>query len=240
MQSSVLNADQSAAGNRADVAYQVLRAEILSGGLVPGQRLRAADLDARFQLGLTPIREALMRLGTEDLVVTESNRGASVKGVSVADFCDLMQTRRRVERLCLQDSITQGGAEWEAELVASLHMLSRMPLPGSDGAAASAGQWEQCHRRFHLGLVGACGSPWMLRFWNQLVDHSERYRKLRLTTELVPRNVTAEHEDLLEAALARNVERVTELMEQHLQGTERAILAMLAQDASPAKNGSDG
>ena len=80
----------------------------------------------------------------------------------------------------------------------------------------------------------------MLRFWNQLVDHSERYRKLRLTTELVPRNVAAEHEDLLEAALARNVERVTELMEQHLQGTERAILAMLAQDASPAKDGSDG
>lgn len=49
----------------ADRAYRRLRSEILHGDLMPGERLRAADLHHRFQLGLTPIREALMRLSSK-------------------------------------------------------------------------------------------------------------------------------------------------------------------------------
>lgn len=231
MQKNVINDDQSTAGSRTEMAYQVLRAEILRGELLPGQRLRAAELETRFKLGLTPIREALMRLGTEDLVLVESNRGARVKGVSQEEFADLMRTRREVERLCLRESVLRGDAQWEAELIASLHMLSRAELPAAgaeDGALAQiTADWEKCHRRFHTALVSACGSAWLLKFWNQLVDHSERYRKIRLHTPLAARNVQAEHQDLLDAALARDFGRLTELMEQHLQGTEKAVTAML-------------
>ena len=46
-------------------------------------------------------------------------------------------------------------------------------------------------------LVSACGSEWLLQFWNQLADHSERYRKIRLHGPLVARNVQAEHQALL-------------------------------------------
>ena len=60
MQNTLLEGDQSSAGSRTELAYQVLRSEILRGALLPGQRLRAADLEARVSLGLTPIREALM------------------------------------------------------------------------------------------------------------------------------------------------------------------------------------
>ena len=42
-------------------AYVRLRTEIIHGDLMPGERLTAADLQDRFALGLTPIREALMR-----------------------------------------------------------------------------------------------------------------------------------------------------------------------------------
>ena len=214
------------------MAYQVLRAEILRGELLPGQRLRAAELEARFKLGLTPIREALMRLGTEDLVLVESNRGARVKGVSKAEFEDLMHTRREIERLCLRESVLQGDAQWEAELIASLHMLSRTAFPvddAGDGVSAQAtADWEKCHRRFHAALVSACDSAWLLKFWNQLVDHSERYRKIRFHTPLAARNVQSEHQSLLEAALARDSTKVIELMEQHLQGTEKAVGDMLS------------
>ena len=236
MQNTLLEGDQSSAGSRTELAYQVLRSEILRGALLPGQRLRAADLEARFSLGLTPIREALMRLGTEGLVIAESNRGARVKGVSQAEFADLMKTRREVERICLRDSVTAGDARWEAELIAAMHMLSRAQLPDAsaaqerdDSSADGTGQWEACHRRFHTALVSACGSPWMLRFWNQLVDHSERYRKLRFSTPLVPRNVEAEHQELLETALRRDVAACVDLMDRHLQGTEKAVQHMLAE-----------
>ncbi|MBN8194705.1 GntR family transcriptional regulator, partial [Bacillus sp. NTK074B] len=55
-------------------AYDLLRHEILHGDLLPGERLRAADLRERYNLGLTPIREALMRLSSEGMVTNEVNR----------------------------------------------------------------------------------------------------------------------------------------------------------------------
>jgi len=226
----VVGADGS--GSRTERAYQRLRAEILRGELASGERLRAADLEERFRLGLTPIREALVRLDTEGLVLTESNRGARVRTTSLEEFSDLMKTRREIERLCLVESMRQGDSKWEAEVIASLHVLNRTPLPDFKSPQAMASEWESQHRRFHTALVSACGSEWLLRFWNQLVDHSERYRKIRLHGPLVERNVQVEHQAILEAVLERNVSLATELMDRHLRDTESAVQAAMV---SPEK-----
>lgn len=218
-------------GSRTERAYQRLRAEILRGDLAPGERLRAADLEERFGLGLTPIREALVRLDTEGLVLTESNRGARVRPTSAAEFADLMKTRREIERLCLTESIRLGDSKWEAEAIASLHVLTRTALPDFANPRAMASEWESQHRRFHTALVSACGSEWLLRFWNQLVDHSERYRKIRLHGPLNERNVQGEHQAILDAVLKRDVATAIELMDQHLRDTESAVLSAMVEPA---------
>lgn len=228
MQENVVSDEKGDATSRTERAYQRLRKEILRGELAPDLRLRAADLDERFGLGLTPIREALVRLGMEGLVAAESNRGARVRGISAEEFADLMQSRRGIERLCLAESIRRGDAQWEAEAIASLHMLTRVPLPDFGGITDISSEWETQHRRFHTALVSACNSEWLLQFWNQLVDHSERYRKMRLNGPLVARgDVRAEHQALLDAALCRDVDAAVTLMEQHLCGTEEAVKAAM-------------
>ena len=115
----------------AQSAYDVLRHEILHGALIPGERLRAADLRERYSLGLTPIREALMRLASEGMVTNEVNRGARVRAVTLAELHDLMQTRREIEALCLTKAIARGDAEWEGEILRAMHLLARAPLPES-------------------------------------------------------------------------------------------------------------
>jgi len=216
----------------ADRAYRRLRSEILHGDLMPGERLRAADLHDRFQLGLTPIREALMRLSSENLVEAVTNRGSRVTDTSLDRFADLMATRRMIERTCLAASIERGGAVWEAEIVASMHLLSRAKLPATARDRQAATLWEMQHRRFHFSLVAACGSAWLLRFWHTLADHSERYRKLRLLhhreVRAEVRDVNAEHAAIMQAALAHDVRRVTRLMDAHLTATETSVAKLLA------------
>jgi len=224
--------DDDASPTQAERAYRRLRAEILHGELMPGERLSAAALQDRFALGLTPIREALMRLSSECLVEAQTNRGARVPEASLAGFADLMATRRLIERACLGAAIRLGDATWEAEIVAAMHVLSRAKLPASaedrDGAAA----WEAKHRRFHAALVAACGSPWLLRFWHTLADHSERYRKLRLLRHREAgadvRDVSAEHRAIMEAVLSRDADRATALMDAHLAATENSVARLLA------------
>lgn len=212
-------------------AYEFLRNEILHGELMPGDRLRAADLNGRYKLGLTPIREALMRLASEGLVDTESHRGARVRDISLAEFRDMMQTRREIERLCLYKAIHQGSADWEGEILKAFHLLSKTELPETADDRATAANWEHFHRQFHFSLVSACNSQWLLQFWSTLVDHSERYRKLRLllrhSSKAKVRDVNTEHEIIMKAVLDRDSERAASLMDDHILQTEIAVVSLL-------------
>jgi DNA-binding GntR family transcriptional regulator len=212
-------------------AYDLLRNEILSGPLLPGERLRAADLRKRYGLGLTPIREALTRLASEGLVVIEAHRGARVQDASLQDLSDLMRARREIEALCLGHAIARGDAGWEAEILRTLHLLTRAELPASPADRAAAEAWEARHRAFHEALVAACGSGWLLHFWHELADHSERYRKMRLlnfrTLAADVRDVNAEHRAIADAVLARDAKTAVRLMSDHLDRTEEAVARLL-------------
>lgn len=224
-------------------AYDLLRGEILHGALMPGERLTVSDLNARYSVGLTPIREALMRLTSEGLVQNESNRGARVSETTMAELHDLMSTRRELERICLAMAIERGDAEWEAEILRTIHLLSRAPFPTSPDDRAGAENWEGLHRQFHYALVSACGSDWRLRFWNMLVDHSERYRKLRLLvpSEIGPSRETAqaEHEAIVAAILDRDIPRTQALMDEHLARTEAAVERLFRKLEATPKKGTD-
>lgn len=222
-------------------AYDVLRHEILHGDLLPGERLRAADLRARYSLGLTPIREALMRLSSEGMVTNEVNRGARVRDTTLAELHDLMQTRREIESLCLTKAIALGDTAWEGEILRAMHLLSKAPLPESPEDKDTAAKWEVLHRQFHHALVAAAGSDWLLRIWNDLADHSERYRKLRLlnyrTIAADVRDVNAEHRAIMEAVLNRDTPTALALMNAHLDKTEQAVARLLtpASEEGPAR-----
>lgn len=217
-------------------AYQRLRREILHGELLPGERLRVADLQARYRLGLTPIREALMRLSSEGLVDNSANRGARVRRTTIAELRDLMETRRKVEAWCLTQSMAKGNAEWEAEILSRLHLLARAALPDSPQDLARAEEWEKLHRAFHFALVAACGSEWLLRIWNMLVDHSERYRKLRLLHRGAAmadvRDLNAEHGAIARAVIDRDSATALDLMDRHLRRTEEAVARLLVEQGA--------
>ncbi len=201
-------------------AYQVLRHEILHGTLMPGDRLQIANLNDRYRLGLTPIREALIRLTSEGLVSWQSHRGARVAGVDIEEFHDMVRTRRQIGRLCLLRAMELGDAAWEAEIMRSFHLLKRTPFPSFSDATEPSGTWERFHREFHYALVAACGSVWLLRFWETLADHSERYRKLRLLRpeagQPADRDINREHEEIVEAVIARDTSTAIALLDEHL------------------------
>lgn len=67
--------------------------------------------------------------------------------------------------------------------------------------------WAAAHGAFHLALVSACDSPWLLRLRALLYAQSERYRRLSVPAALRAHNLDAEHRGLTDAALAHDVLR---------------------------------
>lgn len=222
---------QHQARTLANQAQDLLRKDILAGQLAPGQRLRTKELQLRYGLGLSPLRESLQRLSAEGLVVNDAQRGFAVAPVSVAELEDLTVARIALESIMLPMAISKGDADWEAEIVAAFHRLSLTPLPHDPAAMADASLWEARHRAFHHALVAGCRSPWLLRLHGQLVDQSERYRKIRILhhhkTGAQVRDVNGEHRAVMDAVLRRDRDPACELMALHLSDTSRATARLM-------------
>ena len=234
MSSSSHTAKDAAANARtlANQALDLLRKDILSGTLAPGLRLRTKELQVRYGLGLSPLRESLQRLSAEGMVVNDAQRGFAVAAVTVAELHDLTVARTALESTMLPMAINLGSADWEGDIVAAFHRLSRTPVPNDPAAIADASLWELRHRSFHHALVAGCGSPWLLRLHGQLVDQSERYRKIRILhhqeSQAQVRDVNAEHQAVMEAVLRRDAEQAVVLMTKHLVATSDAIARLMA------------
>src|SRR5580692_7364854 len=87
---------------RTEQVYEILRGELLNGGLHPGQKLKMVELTERFAVSQSVVREALTRLTEQDLLVATPQRGFRVRDLSVEDIAELTETRIEVESLALR------------------------------------------------------------------------------------------------------------------------------------------
>jgi DNA-binding GntR family transcriptional regulator len=187
-----------------------LRKQIIQGKLAPGDKLKVETLKTVLNTGASPIREALSLLTSDQLVERRDQRGFRVTPVSAKHFREILMLRCKLEDIALRDSIEHGDTQWEESLVLAHHRLSK----------ASRGEperWEQLHKAFHTTLLIACGSPILLRFTDQLYDLNIRYRYLAgKSGDYDKRDIDQEHEQILQATLARDKETaVNHLMEHY-------------------------
>lgn len=228
---------ESVRASQTEDVYERLRAALLAGRYLPGQKLKITDICDQVEGSLGAVREALSRLLADGLVVSEPYKGFRVTPVSPSDLIDLTRARIEVERLCLASSLANGDIAWEGRLLALLHQMSR--YSGPDTAAAAVDEWSRLHASFHDALVSACDNSWLLRMHRMLHEQSERYRRLALTVragldDSMPRpkrDTPAEHRELVDAAIARDVGRISELMAAHLQRTTDDLLGRLESGA---------
>jgi DNA-binding GntR family transcriptional regulator len=204
-----------------------LRKDIVGCELAPGQRLKFEELRTRYDAGIGSLREALMQLEADGLVVAESNRGFCVAPVTIADLEDITELRVDIEKKVLAQSIRLGNDAWEAEIVASLHMLTKLEPVVANTQSRNRELWEERHRRFHDALAAACPSPWLLRFRDVLFVQSQRYRNLSMLQSPKPGRVD-DHRALMEVVLARDVPRATAALEDHIRRTAANVSDWLA------------
>ncbi len=206
-----------------DQAYGRLRDDIILGDFKPGSKLRIEQLKERYEMGATPLREALSRLTENGFVTAEGQRGFQVSVTSVDDLDDITNMRVVLENLALKNSFEVGGDEWESRVIASFHQLSKVET----SADPDLSLWEERNRAYHLALISACSSKWLRRFYETLYDQHKRYRNLARIDRSVPRDVHAEHKAICDAALERDIDKACQENENHIRRTADVVMNML-------------
>lgn len=204
-------------------ATQLLEHEILRGVLQPGSRLAVVDLSNRYEIGVTPIREALSRLVALDLVEAIGRRGFHVKELSFEDLRDNTMVRFTIEREALEISMRKGGDAWESDLIASLHLLQRFVERTGPEFGQGDEELDTLHHNFHRALIGGSGSPRLADFAHNLYNQAYRYRMVNMSRLREPVAFLEMHRTLADAALRRDEKLAVELLCDHLRSTQKNI-----------------
>lgn len=235
--------------SKVEQAFSMLRSDILDARLAPGLALTISSLKERYDLGWTPLREALSRLETERLVTFSPNRGYRVAGVSSEELLDLQKARKAIESSLLREAIEVGDDEWEQRLVAAHYAFKQtkplhMRMPESDLC-----RWEARHEAFHKALLSGSPSVWLTRFADQINDQLHRHHRILVLapalrgadtldeahyTRILARASSLDHHTrLMEAALARDAPLALDLLAEHIGFTLRAYDEVHSDDFPP-------
>lgn len=202
--------------SKASHTLRRLRSDIVAGVLAPGQKLSFKLLTANYQVGLSPLREALCQLVGHGLVTLESQRGFRVAPVSLADLEDVVAVRKLMEVYAFGLSVERGNAPWRAGLHAAHERFALVAAKAGDPRPINE-VWEVAHRDFHFALIGACGSPSLLGFCHRIYDRFDRYRRIAIPRQSFMANIARDHAEMTEAAVAGHKDEAQVLLQNHLR-----------------------
>lgn len=193
-----------------------VRDMILSGVIAPDVPIRQDALAADLNVSKIPLREALVRLEQDGLVVSHANRGFFVRGMSAAEAEEIYELRLKLEpeaaaRACLDADADQRAAARRA--LAELDAAAAAHLP-SVGAL---------NRTFHLALTRPGDRPLTAEITARLHFMADRYVRRHLEDKGRHLTAEAEHHRLLQAWLDRDAPAVRRLATEHLEHTLRDL-----------------
>ena len=218
--------------SKQNTAAQILDSltnDILQGNYMPREKLHIRTLKERYNVGTSPLREALSQLIAKDLVISENQRGFYVSDISIDDLTDIYQARAKIESLCIEMAFQKGDDHWEANALAASHRLNKY----SESEHIDMEEWQNRHSAFHESLVLGCMSPRLLQIRHSLYEKSTRYRNLWLKENISnTKNLDInqkEHTELLDLALNRDTESAARLIEKHILTPVEIIKKSLSQ-----------
>ena len=207
-------------------AYDLLRTEILDLTLPPGSPIDEVQLADRLALSRTPIREALARLATEGLIDTLPNHSTMVSNIDFLNlpaYFDAITLMYRVTtRLAAQN--------WQTGDLVTIcaHQKEFTSAVANHDALAMI----SANRQFHAAIAEAGRSPYYKAFFVRLLDDGRRLLRLYYQSfdDRPPPTVIDEHEDIIAAITARDIEASDRLAKAHADQIVRQIQKLLSRD----------
>lgn len=154
-------------------AIDRLRASILSGECLPGERLIQEQLAEKYGLSRIPVREALRALEAEGLVVHGPGSGYSVAKIDAETLHSIQRVRQLLEAEAVRQAAAGNrlGPELADEMEAILQNLERVRVNEFITVASLT-------RTFHFKLFEACGDAVILRILRNLWDSTDSWRTI--------------------------------------------------------------
>jgi DNA-binding GntR family transcriptional regulator len=194
-----------------------LRRVIASGQVPPGSPIPLDDVAAFFGVSLIPVREALKTLLGEGLLEHQPRLGYTVTALSQAELDELYVVRGALEAAALEEAVRQSTPADHAR-AAAVHAELGAAVTTKDAAA-----FQRASREFHEALLAPCRMPRLLHMLDIAWNLTEPVQTMMHVSEDDREGMQADHQEMLEAFVARDSERLLAAAAAHHERLTTAI-----------------
>lgn len=206
----------------ADQAYEQVRKKILSLEFLPGQVISDFKLREELEMSRTPIKEALMRLESDGLILDLGKKGYEVRRITAQDIVDLFDARAGIECAGLTIAMRKGMSEATMKKLHSLNEEVR--------AADEAGDYEGVFdhdSELHVALLEASGNRRLNEYYRMILLQLRRMRLLTYFEKSLPRVAVRLHAQIFEAIEAGKKAEALDVLNRHILDTKNDYLRVL-------------
>lgn len=198
--------------------YKDLRMAILSGKISSGTRLVESQLAEGMGVSRTPVREALHKLGLENLVHSIARVGYIVNDISEYDVEDLFVTRTAIEQIAAGRAIEKITPEEIRQLEKNLKKTDEILKNGSTK------KMIHLDTEFHEIICRASRSKRIYQISQMLREHMLKFRMGCLHLPEIAKKARDGHSRIFRAIKSKDPERLDEAVLSHMTETKKDIL----------------
>lgn len=178
-----------------DLAYETIRAMVLSGELSPGEQLSEEALAERCGVSRTPVRDALRRLEAELLVRKSDSQRSFVADWSLGDVADAFELRAMMEGYAARRAAERMDVATLSRLKAENIALYK----AVSGKNVDVAKFLEHNKNFHAIILEAADSRRLTNLLSALIEQPVVWRTAQHYGPDAFSSSHSEHEDLLAA-----------------------------------------
>lgn len=209
-----------------EMVLRLLRTDILTGVLRPGQQIIQESLASRYGVSRAPLREAMKIIEGEGQIIHSPHRGYFVTELDLTNMREVYRLREILEREAIRAAIPN---------LTDTDIQAIGAVADEVSAAAASGELlaiTLANRRFHFMVFEASQMPRLVRILTQLWDATDVYRSVYFAAPGSMAHVARDHAGILEALRARDTDEVIRWQDSH---RDHALTRLADQLDSPRR-----
>jgi DNA-binding GntR family transcriptional regulator len=215
----------------ADQAYRRLKSDIITCELPPGEQIAQTALTEHYEIGITPIREALQRLSLEGFVQSIPRLGYIVTPITFSDVHEMYELRTIVEMAAARLAALRAPQDALDTLIANSDFS--YVYQDIESYKDFLGQ----NRDFHIAIAKLSGNQRLVDLISNLLDELTRLFHMGLGIRDSAAEMHDAHTALAQAIRERDPDRAEQIVHNEIEMSQNRVLEALTGRNNPSTRG---
>lgn len=207
-----LEIDQVMGGTSvSDYVYEVLKKNIVSFNIKPGERISENEISELLEVSRTPVREAFIKLSKEDLLYILPQRGTYISYIDLEQVEEARFIRESLEKSIIEIATKQFPENTLRRLEENLAM-QKIKIENKAYA-----EFLELDEAFHKTIFQGCNKE---RTWSVIEQVNSQYKRIRVLTFIANINwvqTIEQHQGIIDAIRNKDIESGQRIISEHLK-----------------------